>query len=598
MRAAFPSYFLEIVIPYLAGGDASPEARTPNGLGGNMCIAKQSLLLRAALGVAIASGIILSFASTAFADSSTGQWTMGGKDLNNSRTQRQGPVNRGPVANLKLKWVFTTGGDVTATPAVVGNTVYFPDFVGNFYAVNATTGALVWSQAVSTWTGVANDFARDDPAFDNQTLFLGDQAGAKATWTQPSGPLVGAGARVIAVDAATGALKWATQVDAFPAAMITSSPVVYNGVVYVGVATGEEANAATPGYQCCSSSGSVVALDEASGKVLWRTKTLPTNPPNCLTAGGCYSGGSVWDSTPVIDPFRNSIYVGTGNNFSVPLSVSNCLAASLSNCIAPNDFFDSVLALDLTSGAIKWAVHGFSYDVWNVACVYVKPGTTPPPGSNCPYPTGPDFDFGGSGPNMLTVNGNSILGICKKSGFYWALDPSTGKVVWKTQVGPGSSLGGIEWGTAFDGTRIYVPISNLFGIPYALPGGTTANGGSWAALNPSTGQIVWQTATPGACPSLVAPGSQQGCMALGPASAANGVVFAGSMDVNPQNPTMFALDASSGNVLWSYVAGSSVNAAPAIAGDSIYWGSGYSKLGGLGTANNKVFAFQIPQNMQ
>jgi polyvinyl alcohol dehydrogenase (cytochrome) len=87
-------------------------------------------------------------------------------------------------------------------------------------------------------------------------------------------------------------------------------------------------------------------------------------------------------------------------------------------------------------------------------------------------------------------------------------------------------------------------------------------------------------------------------MALGPASAANGVVFAGSMDKNPLNPTMFALDASTGNVLWSYVAGSSVNAAPAIAGDSIYWGSGYSKLGGLGTANNKVFAFQIPQNMQ
>ena len=98
-------------------------------------------------------------------------------------------------------------GDVTATPAVVGNTVYFPDFAGNFYAVNATTGALVWSQTVSTWTGVPGDYARDDPAFDNQTLFLGDQAGAKATWTQPSGPLVGAGARVIAVDAATSALK-------------------------------------------------------------------------------------------------------------------------------------------------------------------------------------------------------------------------------------------------------------------------------------------------------------------------------------------------------------------------------------------------------
>ena len=200
---------------------------------------------------------------------------------------------------------------------------------------------------------------------------------------------------------------------------------------------------------------------------------------------------------------------------------------------------------------------------------------------------------------MLTPGGNSnLVRIGQKSGLYWAVDPSTGRVAWTTQVGPGSSLGGIEWGTAFDGTRIYVPIVNLFGIPYALPGGTTANGGSWAALNPSTGQIIWQTATPGACPSIIPGGAPQGCMALGPASAANGVVFVGSMDTTPQNPTMFALDASTGNVLWSYIAGSSVNAAPAIVGDSIYWGSGYRKLGGLGTANNKVFAFQIPQNMQ
>jgi polyvinyl alcohol dehydrogenase (cytochrome) len=188
---------------------------------------------------------------------------------------------------------------------------------------------------------------------------------------------------------------------------------------------------------------------------------------------------------------------------------------------------------------------------------------------------------------MLTPGGNSnLVRIGQKSGLYWAVDPSTGRVAWTTQVGPGSSLGGIEWGTAFDGTSIYVPIANPAGIPYALqPSGTQANGGSWAAFNPSNGQIVWQTATPG------------GSMALGPASAANGVVFVGSMDRNPLNPTMFALNASTGNVLWSYAPGSSVVAAPAIAGDSMYWGSGYRRFG-LGTGNNKVFAFSIPQNMQ
>jgi polyvinyl alcohol dehydrogenase (cytochrome) len=208
-----------------------------------------------------------------------------------------------------------------------------------------------------------------------------------------------------------------------------------------------------------------VALDENSGTVLWRTKTVPT--ATC-DSGGCYSGGSVWDSTPVIDPGRSSIYVGTGNNFSVPGYVKTCFQNNQNNplCADSNDLFDSVLALDLTTGAIKWATRGWNYDDWNVACIFNPAGT-----GNCPSPEGPDYDFGGSGPNMLTINGHSnLLGIGQKSGLYWALDPSTGRVAWKTQVGPGSSLGGIEWGTAFDGASVYVPIvtSSAFPLPFSL----------------------------------------------------------------------------------------------------------------------------------
>jgi polyvinyl alcohol dehydrogenase (cytochrome) len=83
-------------------------------------------------------------------------------------------------------------------------------------------------------------------------------------------------------------------------------------------------------------------------------------------------------------------------------------------------------------------------------------------------------------------------------------------------------------------------------------------------------------------------------MALGPVSVANGVVFGASMDEAPVNPTMFALDARTGKILWSHVTGSSVIAGPAIVGNSLYWGSGYSHLGsGFGTGNNKMFAFTI-----
>jgi polyvinyl alcohol dehydrogenase (cytochrome) len=517
----------------------------------------------------IASGMIVCLTTVALGDN-TGNWPMGGQNFDNSRSQNMSNITRANAGKLKPAWVFTTKGDVTATPAIVGGTVYFPDFAGNFYAVAANSGALQWSKTVSSWTGVPGDYARNDPAIDGSMLILGDQAGALARWTLAGG-LTGAGAKVIAVNRNTGALIWSTQVDAFPAAFVTSSPVIDNGVVYVGVATAEESTAATPNYPCCTSSGSMVALAESSGKILWQTKMVPNG----------YSGGSIWDSTPVIDAARNSVYVGTGNNFSVPQSVKDCFANNMNNpnCTASNDYFDAVIALDLKTGAIKWANRAMYYDTWNVSCIFAPAGA-----GNCPKPEGPDYDFGGSGPNMLRVgNGPDLLGIGEKSGIYWALNPDTGSVAWWTQVGPGSSLGGIEWGTAFDGSRIYVPIANLNRVTYALqPSGTIVNGGSWAALDPRTGAIIWQTGTPGSS------------MALGPASVTNGVVFAGSMDVNSANPTMFALDATTGSVLWSYAPGSSVNAAPAIAGNMLFWGSGYSHFGpSLGTGNTKLFAFSV-----
>src|SRR5262249_51218378 len=156
----------------------------------------------------------------------------------------------------KRKWTFTTGGDVSATPAVANGVVYFPDFAGNFYAVDANTGAQVWQQPVAAWTGVSGDFARNGPAIQGDTLILGDQAGS-----------VGNGAKLIAVDAKTGNVRWVTQVESFPTALVTGSPVTYKGVAYVGISSNEELTAAVKGAPCCVSRGSVVAVDVKTGKI-------------------------------------------------------------------------------------------------------------------------------------------------------------------------------------------------------------------------------------------------------------------------------------------------------------------------------------------
>jgi polyvinyl alcohol dehydrogenase (cytochrome) len=539
-------------------------------------------------------------------------WPMGGQNLNNGRNQPVTTITAGNAANLHQKWVFTAGGNIQATPAVVNGVVYFPDLAGNFYALDATTGSLKWQQIVQNWTGIAGDYARHDPAVAGNVVVLGNQWGAKVNWfgsyqTPTCVPTAldmqalncKPGASVMAVNASTGALIWVTQVESFPAAMVTSSPVIYNNVVYVGVATSEEGTAVIASYPCCISRGSVVALDLNTGKILWKTYTVPDN--GGIT--GFYSGGSVWGSTPVVDAKRNSLYVGVGNNFTVPIADEVCAAKNpAKNCYAKDDYFDSLLSLDLTTGAVKWATHAWPYDAWNVNCIEnVAPPTftvTFGPGPNCPTPHGPDYDFGGSGPNMFTRNsGNDdLIGIGQKSGIYWAINANSGAVVWNTQVGPGSSLGGIEWGTATDGTHIYVPISNAAGSTYAPPSTLAANGGSWAALDPKNGNILWQTATPGSCLSPVT-FMPAGCMALGAVSVAGGVVFGGSMDKNIANPTMFAMDASSGAILWSFAAGSPVVAAPAIVGDSVYWGSGPTAIlagPGLGfPSNNKLYAFTI-----
>src|ERR1700741_4798437 len=431
--------------------------------------------------VAFINVLLLLFASTLNAqnpsdESRAGQWRIAGQNLSNTWSQpAEHSISPRNVKDLKPKWVFTTGGDVSATPTVAGDAVYFPDWAGTLFAVNKQSGRLIWSHKISDYDGVSGAISRVSPAVDHDQLIVGDILSSKETH---------AGANVIAVDRRTGELRWIRNVETHPAAIITGSPVVFDGIVYIGVSSNEESLATNPAYPCCSFRGRIVALDAKNGTLLWKTFDIPDNGGR--TDG--YSGGAVWQS-PAIDPHRGLLYVGTGNNYTAPQSVEDCQNASHSaKCAAADDFFDSALALELKNGHIRWAKMLQGLDTWTVACI-LSTGTNP----NCPVPSSPDFDLGGSGPNLL----GNIVGFGQKSGIYWALDPDNGHVVWSTPVGPGSSLGGIEWGTATDGKRIYVAIGNSDHLPYTLfPSGQQITWGAWSALDVATGKILWQTADP------------------------------------------------------------------------------------------------------
>ncbi len=524
----------------------------------------------------LAVGAFLSVSAWASADREDGLWLVSGQNLSNTRNQASERRISPRTANrLAAKWVFETGGDVSTTPAVDEKYVYFPDFAGNLFKLDRATGAQVWAHTLAEYTGVSGNLSRTAPAIAGNKLIIGDQGGR-----------TGAGARVLAVDKNSGALLWSTVVDSHPAAVVTQGAVVFGNRVYVGVSSQEEAYAAVvSGYQCCSFRGSVLALDLHSGAILWKTYTVPEG----------YSGGAVWGSTAVVDPKRHALYVTTGNNYTVPQGVLDCATlgdpTAVQACVAAvpgaaDNHFDAFVALDLYSGAVRWARSMIPFDSWNVACIFSVPGNE----DNCTDPKGPDYDFG-QGPMLFkTPEGcgkpRELIGAGQKSGIFWALNPDDGALVWQTQVGPGGTLGGLQWGSATDGTRIYTAVSNAGGDgpePWTLPSGEVIQSGFWSALDPATGAILWQTR---GTPAVTT--SNQGFVTV-----ANGVVFAGTVD---SVGTMYALEAATGKTLWTFAAGGSVVAGAAVAGGDVYWGSGYG-VSGIGlTSNNKFYAFSVPRN--
>ena len=522
--------------------------------------------------IVIASSYLF-LANQVQAAGSGGLWKMAGQSIENTHHQKaEHKISPANVGNLELQWVVTTGGDVSATPAVEGGFIYFPDWAGNLFKVDSKTGAVVWQRSISEYTNPAlpGNFSRTTPAIHGDLLILGDQAGRQF-----------AGANVMAVNKNTGDLVWINHLGAHPAAIITQSATVHGNTVYIGVASLEEAFVAfIPGYQL-SFRGSMAALDANTGVVRWQKYTTPVG----------FTGNAIWGSAPAVDTKRGQVYVATGNNYSAPQEFLDCATAAGSDsaaqqaCLAPypDNYFDSVLALDLVTGAINWSNTVIPFDVWTVECLFGLP--------TCPSPTGPDFDFG-QAPMLYTaaieVNGNGkgrtrdLVGVGQKSGVFWSFDPDTGDVVWSTQVSPGGIAGGLQWGSAFDGNLIYTSSANSEYMPWTLPDSTSTNAGIWSALNPATGEIVWQTANPAG-----------NFNAGGPVSVANGVVYACSQDPHGH---MFALDAASGAIAWDFESGGSCNGGAAIVNGNVYWGSGYTSIGGpFNTTNTKFYGFKLPK---
>jgi polyvinyl alcohol dehydrogenase (cytochrome) len=472
-------------------------------------------------------------------------WTSWGGGVTNLRFQPAAAagLNAATTGRLRLKWAFGVP-DVTAMraqPVVENGTVLFGGGT-MLYAADASTGCSRW--------------ATELPAPLRSGLAMGTVGGKKLVFFGDGG------ANVHAVDAVSGTPVWQTHVEKHPAAVVTGTPLFHEGRLYVPVASIEEGTAMVPGYVCCTFRGSVVALDAATGEVLWQAYTIDqaatvarTNKLGAHSLGP--SGVGVW-STPTVDVAKKLIYVATGDNYSDP----------------PTEGSDAVLALAMDTGKIVWSRQFSANDAFNVSCVMPGP-------KNCPDAGGQDSDFGASPILLSRSGGRRILLVAQKSGAVYGIDPDQeGKPLWKAQLGKGGMLGGVEWGPATDGKRLYVAISDE---SFTAQGLDPAKGGGLYALSLDTGKQVWM-AEPSPCDSRQ-PCSPAQTSAV---TAIPGVVFSGAL-----NGHLRAFSSAEGRVLWDFDTGEAfetVNkvpakggsisvAGPVVAGGMVYVLSGYDTFG-------------------
>ena len=490
-------------------------------------------------------------------------WNGWGVDAGNSRFQPADMAGMTPeqVPHLKLKWAFAFPGASLsfAPPTIVGGLLFIGGTDRKVHALDARSGCTLWTFATEAAIRAAISLGPAEGT-DQIAVYAGDLR-----------------ANVYAINALTGALIWKEKVDEHPAARITGAPTLHDGVLYVPVSSLEEAAGSQPSYECCTFRGSVVALDAATGKQVWKAYTIPEVPhPTEKNAVGTQlygpSGASVW-SAPTIDPERKAVYVATSNSYSNPPAATS----------------DAVLAFDLVTGKMLWKQQGTAKDAFVVACFSANR-------TNCPDDHGPDHDFGQSPILTSLHDGKRVLVIGQKSGVVHAFDPDQdGKVLWQTRIGKGGPLGGTEWGSAVDQDRIYVASSDVRFMSDGTRRLISTAGGGLFGLDLATGKISMEV-KPVPC------GDRDQCSpALSAAvSVIPGVVFSGGV-----SGILRAYATSDARLLWEfdtvrdYKAVNGVPAhggaidgpGPVIVDGMLYTNAGYGQWGGV--AGNVLLAFEI-----
>lgn len=488
---------------------------------------------------AISAAIVLSVALAACGGSShktttsaaADNWPSFGNTTNDTRYSTLSQINTSNVSKLGIAWAQSEGSNLSTWedyPVVVDGTMYITTSADEVEALNAATGAVKWTYVpkVNFYLAIAGGGGgvptNRGVAIANGKVYL-------ETFDD----------RLIALQQSTGEQLFQTQI-ANPADGYseTSAPTVYGNTVYVGSA---ESDAGLRGF--------VAAYNATTGAQLWRFYAVPAPGHGWMPATGEHGGGDVW--MPItVDPSNNTVYFGTGN------PSPDFVNSQREGC---DPYVDSTVALNATTGALRWAHNEVCPDLWD-------------------YDTEQNpiiFD--------TTVDGKTVpaVGDTNKDGLYTVMNAQTGAVISKVELVPYTEphpapdaagvkvcpgdVGGTDYSPAsFDPQTgaVYQDIGNVCMTYTAEPtslinvhqsgqvdlGGTaTPVGpvtGAVASIDPATGKVNWKTSF-----SKFAFG--------GTMSTAGGLVFSG-VDTGDFD----ALNAKTGKILYSADLGLPYGAAP------------------------------------